>query len=427
MFLGYGRAMNLREPAGRVVVTVRRHPTATDAAIALVFAAAAMVSLSTTFELVGQDPHFGKPSKPSLVLALLAVTLPLALRRRFPISVAATVIVAFIVGRVALAPSEPVLAAWEGYVSVWACWLALYSAVVHRRKGRFSEIVIVGLVAALLIEIVRELYGGALEGLPLTRGFQLAYNVVVLALPLVLGAAVRSSRERERELAAKTVELQREREENARRAVLEERVRIARELHDVVAHHVSVMGVQAGAARRVMGTRPEKAEEVLSSIEASSRQAVVELHRLLGFLRRADQPDELAPQPDLGQLPDLVAQAGQGGLAVELVVEGEPRPLPRTLEVSAYRVVQEALTNALKHSGGTAATVRVGYGPTVLEIEVRDDGDGGGGQPLSKVGGHGLMGMRERVGLHGGHLRVGLAPHGGFAVHATFPLNGSGA
>jgi signal transduction histidine kinase len=162
----------------------------------------------------------------------------------------------------------------------------------------------------------------------------------------------------------------------------------------------------------------------LSSIEDSSRQAVVELHRLLGFLRRADQPDDRAPQPALAQLPELVAQAEQGGLTVELSVEGQPRALAPTLEVSAYRVIQEALTNALKHSGGTTATVRLGYRPTVLEIEVRDDGDGRAATPPNDLGGHGLMGMRERAALHGGHLRAGAAPQGGFAVHATFPLNG---
>lgn len=144
--------------------------------------------------------------------------------------------------------------------------------------------------------MAREVYGTALRGLPLNQGFQLVYTAVFyLAFPLLLGVAVRSLRERQRELAAQTVELQREREVNARRAVLEERVRIARELHDVVAHHVSVMGLQAGAARRVLGRQPDKAEAALSSIEASSRQAVLELHRLLGFLRRADQTDDLAP------------------------------------------------------------------------------------------------------------------------------------
>jgi signal transduction histidine kinase len=410
--------------ARQATAALRRHPVATDAAVAAAFAIAALVSLSATFELLRQDPTLDTPARPPLVLALLLVTLPLALRRRFPLSVAVVVIVAFVVGRLVLAPDLPGLSAWEGIVSVWACWLALYSAVVHGRGVSRTTLVVAVLSVVLLGEVVREIYGDALLGLPLNQGFQLAYNVVILALPLVLGAAVRSSRARRRELIERAVELQREREENARRAVLEERVRIARELHDVVAHHVSVMGVQAGAARRVMGRQPEKAEEALGSIESSSRQAVAELHRLLGFLRQAGQSDDLAPQPALSQLPALVARAGQGPLAVELTVEGDPRPLPPTLEVSAYRVVQEALTNALRHSGGTTALVRVGYRPAALEIEVHDDGPGRAPARPANLGGHGLIGMRERVGLHGGDLRAGPDPRGGFAVRATFPLNG---
>jgi signal transduction histidine kinase len=424
MVLGYGRAMS--KPARRLVALLRRHPNAADAVLAVLFAAAAFVSLYTTFELLRQDPKFHEPAKLWIALFLLAVTLPLAFRRRFPLAVAATVITAFVVGRVSLSPEVPGVA-WENYVTVWACWLALYSAVAHARRTRVTTLVVAGLTAVLFAEVLREVAfyrGGAFPGLPLNRGFFLVYNAGFIAFPLLIGLAARSLRERQSELAAQTTELQREREENARRAVLEERVRIARELHDVVAHHVSVMGVQAGAARRVMRRQPDKAEEVLSSIEASSRQAVIELHRLLGFLRRADQPEELAPQPDLAQLPDLVAQAGHAGLAVELTIEGQPRPLARTLEVSAYRVIQEALTNAVKHSGGTTATVRVDYTSTVLEIEVRDDGNGGAGRPLNNVGGHGLIGMRERIGLHGGHLRAGVTAQGGFAVHATFPLNG---
>jgi signal transduction histidine kinase len=314
--------------------------------------------------------------------------------------------------------------AWEQYFTVWACWLALYTAVAYGTGGRRRVLVVAALAILLLAEVARELFykGGPFKGLPLNQGFYLAYNVGFIMLPLLLGLAVRALRDRQTELAAQTNELRREREENARRAVLEERVRIARELHDVVAHHVSVMGVQAGAARRVMERQPAKAQEVLSSIEASSRQAVDELHRLLGFLRRADQPDELAPQPDLAQLPDLITQSSQGQLRVELSVEGEARPLPRTLEVSAYRVIQEALTNALKHSGGSTATVRLRYAPTTLEIEVLDDGKNEEPQ-LPRANGHGLIGMRERVSLHGGHLRVGARAEGGFAVHASFPLN----
>jgi signal transduction histidine kinase len=417
----------VRNQVRRIAAALSRHPIAADAGVAALFAAAALVSLHATFELMRQAPNFDLPATTPLVVGLLAVTLPLALRRRFPLAAASAAIVAFVVSRVALAPDFPFLPAWESYATVWACWLALYSAVVHHRETpRRAAVVLAALVLLLFGEIVREVFiheGGAFQGLPLNQGFQVAYNGAFLVWPLVLGAAVRSLRKRERQLAAQTVELQREREENARRAVLDERVRIARELHDVVAHHVSVMGVQAGAARRVLGRRPDQAAEVLSSIEASSRQAVVELHRLLGFLRRDGQADELAPQPDLAQLRDLVRDAGHGELRVELVVEGEPRELPATLELSAYRVIQEALTNARKHSGGTTATVRVDYRAAELAVEVLDDGGDGTAARGETIGGHGLLGMRERVSLHCGHLRAGPRPDGGFAVHATFPLD----
>ena len=418
----------MRVPARRVLAMLRRNPTATDAVVAILFSAAALVSLYATFELLRQDPTFHVPAKTALVVSLLAVTVPLALRRHFPLAVAVIVTFAFVIGRMTVNPAVPGLAAWEVIVTVWACWLALYGAVAYGSRTRATTLVVAALGAMLFGEVVREVVfyqGGAYIGLPLNEGFGLAYNAVVITLPMLLGAAVRSLRDRGRELAAQATELQREREENARRAVLDERVRIARELHDVVAHHVSVMGIQAGAARRVMNRQPERAQEALTSIEASSRQAVDELHRLLGFLRREGQDDALTPQPDLAQLTELIAQATTGDLAVNLLVEGEPRPLPGTLELSAYRVIQEALTNTIKHSGATAATVRVAYSPSMLEIDVIDDGTGKADPALSSVGGHGLVGMRERVRLHGGHLRIGpVAEGGGFAVHAAFPLNG---
>jgi signal transduction histidine kinase len=418
-----GTVIPMHRPAQRITETLRRHPTAADAGLAAVLAVSGLVALYAAFELMRQDAHFVLPAKPPLVLAVLAVTLPLTWRRRFPLTIAATVIVTFVTTRVILAPDVPFLTAWEGYATVWACWLALYSAVVHRRDTRHATPLLAALVALLCAEIVREVFfhahGGAFRGLPLNQAFVVVYNTLFLVWPLALGATVRSLRERGRELAARTDQLQREREENARRAVLEERVRIARELHDVVAHHVSVMGVQAGAARRVIDRRPQQAQEILGSIEGSSRQAVTELHRLLGFLRRDGHADALAPQPRLAQLGDLAADAG---LAVDLVVAGEPRELPATLELSAYRVIQEALTNARKHSGGTAATVRVDYRPAELQIEVCDDGRDRPAR-AQPSGGHGLLGMRERVRLHGGHLRAGPGSDGGFEVHATFPLN----
>ena len=351
---------------------------------------------------------------------MLGITLPLAWRRRFPFSVAVAVVVAFLVGRI-------VVEVPEASITVLAGSLAIYSAAVHGRP-RFRTLVLGpvprrdprrGGARAVLRRLGRRPEAAR------CRASSSPTTWSCCALPWVLGAVIRSLRERERELADRAAELQREREENARQAVFAERVRIARELHDVVAHHVSVMGVQAGAARRVMERQPDKAAEALSSIEASSRQAVVELHRLLGFLRRAGEADELAPQPGLAQLDDLVAQAARGELTVDLSIEGDPRPLSPTLEVSAYRVIQEALTNTRKHSAGATATVRVCYGPSTLEVEVLDDGAGRRRRPPGSDGGHGLIGMRERATLHGGHLRAGPRPEGGFAVHATFPLNGA--
>ena len=294
----------------------RRHPTAADLILALALSIAALVSLFTTFELLQQDPSWEAPNKGLIVLSLLAVTLPLAVRRRYPLLVAAVVTAAFVAGRMLVNPGIPGVAAWEATVTVWALWVAMYTAVVHGPERRETAIVVAAVVVVLLAEIVREIMfyeGGSFNDLPLNQGFLLAYNLVSVALPIALGLAVRGLRRRQVALTDQAVELRRQREENARRAVLDERVRIARELHDVVAHHVSVMGIQAGAARSVMRTQPERAEEALTSIESSSRQAVVELHHLLGFLRRDDQQDGLAPQPDLSRLSELVADAGGGG------------------------------------------------------------------------------------------------------------------
>jgi signal transduction histidine kinase len=409
----------VRDLARRALDWQRRHPTATDAVVAVLFTVAGLVAVLVNLAAARDlDIWLEQPPTATVVVTTLAVTLPLAWRRRFPLSAASAVTVAFVVDRILLEPVEP-------FVTVYAVWLGLYSAVVHGRRGRRAPVLALT-VGLLLGEVVRELFvvGPQTALRPATKGFLLLYQGVVIALPCLLGVAIRSLRERERELAARATELQREREEKARRAVFEERVRIARELHDVVAHHVSVMGIQAGAARRVLDRHPEKATGVLSSIEASSRQAVAELHRLLGFLRRSGEADQLGPQPGLAQLQDLVAQVARGELTVDLSVEGDPRPLPPMLDVSAYRIIQEALTNSLKHSGGAAAAVRVRYLPASLELEVLDDGRAGSRRHADGVGGQGLIGMRERASLHGGRLSVGPRPGGGFTVRASFPLNG---
>ncbi len=243
----------------------------------------------------------------------------------------------------------------------------------------------------------------------------------------VWGAAtiVRSRNELATALAARTVELEHEREEKARLAVAEERARVARELHDVVAHNLSIMVVQAGAERRALaGERPQTAE-VLDTIEQTGRAAMAEMRRLLGMLRRSDDELALAPQPSLEHVGDLVAQVREAGLPVELVVEGDVRALPRGIDLSAYRIVQEALTNALKHAGPARARVTIRYGAGALDVEVADDGGGPPGEP--PAGGHGLIGMRERVALFGGELATGRRSGGGYAVRARLPIAGGGA
>jgi signal transduction histidine kinase len=402
----------------RALGTVRRHPLAADAALACAFAIAALVSAASLFQYLDSAvPGFERPTTTATVVSMLLITAPLALRRRFPLTTAMTAVGAFLLARI-------VLNVEEGSITVLAGSFALYSAAVHGHP-RWRTPVLTLSVTLIAGEVVREIYFGAPEvrGKTLTQAFALFYNVVLVALPWVLGATVRALRQRQAELSRRAAELEREREENARRAVFEERVRIARELHDVVAHHVSVMGVQAGAARRVIHLQPERAEEALGCIETASRQAVGELQQMLGFLRQAGEVDDMAPQPGLAELPDLVSQVAQANLALELCVEGEQRPLPRTVEVSAYRIVQEALTNTVKHAGANSARVRVRFGSDMLELEVVDDGRGDG-RPKGKLGGHGLIGMRERVSLHGGELRAGPRPEGGFGVEATLPLNG---
>jgi signal transduction histidine kinase len=406
----------VRIAVARVVSSARRHPVAVDALVAVILAGLALLSVHIFYDdALGFDPTLQPPSNAAMAVAMLAPALPLALRRRSPLVAAVLVSVGFMLGR-------QVFDVYEPAVSVLILYLGIYSAARHGRPPWRT----VGLLLAVGLsigEIVYELViapGDAFGAIDL---FLLIYNVVIVLAPWWLGSTMRSRQRREEELVAQAAELQRSREENARRAVFEERVRIARELHDVVAHHVSVMGIQAAAARRVLDQRPDAAEEALVAIEAASRQAVLEMDRLLGYLRREGEVDDLAPQPGIGDLEELVADVRRAGLSIELRVEGEPSNLPRTVEVSAYRIVQEALTNTLKHSGSARVSVQLRYGDDALEVEVDDDGLVRS-SPAAQSGGHGLIGMRERVGLHGGHLRVGPRPHGGFGVHARLPFDG---
>jgi signal transduction histidine kinase len=214
--------------------------------------------------------------------------------------------------------------------------------------------------------------------------------------------------------------LEHEREETERAAVVEERRRIARELHDVIAHSVTLMTVQAGAARLLLAEDPERAREPVLSVEETGRRALAELRRMLGILRSDEAEASLAPQPGLARIDDLLAQARRAGLPVELAIAGETRVLPPGVDLAAYRIVQEALTNAHRHAGPAHAQVFLRYGSEALELEVTTDGrDAANG---ADRGGHGLVGMRERVALYDGTFEAGPSADGGYVVRARLPV-----
>jgi signal transduction histidine kinase len=221
----------------------------------------------------------------------------------------------------------------------------------------------------------------------------------------------------------RAAEAERVREEAARRRASEERLRIAREVHDVVAHHMSLINVQASTALHVYDEHPERAQEALAAIKATSKQALVELRSVVGALRRVDEELPRSPTPGAAQLDDLVEQSRASGLRVAIATEGEARPLPQALDIAVYRIVQEALTNVARHAGAAEARVRVEYGPDDVVVEVDDDGRVQRGAPVHVPGGSasGIAGMRERTTLLGGTLQAAPRPDGGFRVRAWFP------
>ena len=264
----------------------------------------------------------------------------------------------------------------------------------------------------------------------------------VVAGTFVLGRSLGLGRAYTAQLEQRAADLARSREAELRGVVADERSRIARELHDVVAHHVSVMTVQAAAARRQLDLDPERSAEAMASVETTGRTALAEMRRIVGVLRDPDEaepaePPELSPQrspqPGLTELPALIAQIGEAGLPVLLRVIGEPRPLSAGLDLAAYRIVQEALTNSLRHAGPTTAEVVIRYASRELVVQITDRGHGlaagldSRGHQAARPLGHGLLGMRERVGVYGGELYVGPRAGGGFEVLARVPIEGGSA
>jgi signal transduction histidine kinase len=401
----------------RVMGWLRARPLLADGLLAGLLAAFSLVALW----YAARDCDKGcEPGGAAAVALVLVQTLPLVWRRRHPLTV--SLVTGMATAAYGLAP-YPDLAMPVPIGGV----VGMYSVAAW--GGRRAALV-AGAIAAVGVAVVMSL--------PRTDAdvVDAAFAALGFAGAWVLGDRARVQRALAGELQERAVRLERDRAEEARRAVAAERARIARELHDVVAHHVSMMVVQAEAGPVVSERDPARAAGAFEAIAATGRQALVELRRLLGVLRGdQDGAPSLAPQPGLADVPALVEQVGRAGLRVELVVEGEPTPLPAGVDLSAYRIVQEALTNAVKHSGSGRARVLVSYGSDELRLQVVDDGKGSesalGRRPDDsdrqiRRSGRGLVGMRERVALFEGELRAGPGPDGGFTVDARLPIGAPG-
>ncbi|MEU9368252.1 sensor histidine kinase [Streptomyces avermitilis] len=348
----------------------------------------------------GQAP--AEDELPSVPWALVVLsTLPLAARRRYPLTLFMVVLGA------ALAIGSS--ASW---ITVLACVIGAYSAVVYSRY-RITAIAVLVIAAALSGFAFRNA-DPVLPGWS-SPGFVLLVAGMLASLVRFLHLRLASSRDR-------VTELQEAQEEATRRAVEEERARIAAELHDVVTHNVSVMVIQAGAARKVMDMVPEQSKEALLAVEAGGRAAMAELRHVMGLLAAPDheRPDSLEPQPGLARLDALVARVRAAGTPVSVGVSLPPDPLPPGVDLAAYRVVQEALTNTIKHARGAEASVAIGYTDDCLEIEVRDTG-GAKDSPPVESNGRGHMGLRERLAVYKGELTAGPTDAGGYQVTARIP------
>jgi signal transduction histidine kinase len=305
----------------------------------------------------------------------------------------------------------------------------LDAAAAYDTESMFLVLILAAWVAGSLLDVRQAVVAlGALlasSWLVFLRAPEVpATELIWVSIPICGTFLLSAAASRHSERARLAEERARRMEQEARQAVEEERGRITRELHDVLAHSVSVMTVQASAVRRLLRPEQEREREALMTVEETGRQALAEMRRLLGIMRTESEPPALAPQPGLGTLPQLVEQVRQSGLPVELTVEGTPVKLPAGVDLSAYRIVQEALTNTLRHAGPAHAWVAVRYEGEDVEIEVANDGVSDG---VNDGGGHGLVGMRERVALCGGELRSGPRPGGGFKISARLPVAGGAA
>jgi signal transduction histidine kinase len=390
---------------------LRSHPAGVDGFWALVLFGIGGASIS---RVDGADARGG-----SLAVALVlcaVMSLVVALRRRMP----EKMLLLAVAGGVAQLAVDIELTAANFSM------LVIIYTVAATGVGWSSRLALIGgLSAATIAQIRWPVLEASLPG----RVAIVVFQTVPFALAWVLGDSMRTRRAYFEQLEERASRLEKEREAQSKVAVAAERARIARELHDVVAHNVSVMVVQADGAAYVLDAAPDQAKKALETISSTGRQALAEMRRLLGVLRTGERMEagEYVPQPDVEQIEDLVEQCRGSGLPVDFKVEGTPRPLPSGVELTAYRIVQEALTNTRKHGGPDAgASVRLVYFDDGLGLLVEDDGKGAPHELYEDGGvdgrGHGLIGMRERVGMVGGTLDAGPRPGGGFRISALLPL-----
>jgi signal transduction histidine kinase len=342
------------------------------------------------------------------VPATALIVLPLLARRRFPFAAPAGVwllaaALSFVDGR---------LVVFTATASVAGLAAAFLLGRLHDGlRARLGLLVVLGGAATIV-------YNN-----PTHAAAELVFSPLLFAVGWVAGFAVRERSQQAEAAEERATRAELEREAAARVAVAEERARIARELHDIVAHAVSVMVLQVGAVRHKLPDALAEDRDALTSVERAGRMALAEMRRLLSAMRREGEEAELVPQPGLDGLDALLDEIGRAGLPVELHVDGQPFPLPRGIDLSAYRIVQEGLTNVLKHAHASDADVIVRYRPDELGIEVRDNGQGH--RPSDGLG-HGLVGVRERVKIYGGQMSAGTSADGGFVLTTRLPLGGEG-
>jgi signal transduction histidine kinase len=385
-------------------VLLRRHPLAADALLA-----AALVLVEVVFVLI-TPAQFRPGSLPAAIGWSVLCAAPVVLRRAglwVPVAAAVATL------------AVPMVPATQSLAFV----VLTYTAAAHRPARSAAPATLALWLPVAAVNVLDPPVDALVEVGWATAVFN---NVLTAVVAYAVGRAVHARRVTTEALRERARSAEQNQRALAERAVADERRRIARELHDVVAHHVSVMGVLATGARRVLRRDPDAADEAIGTIEDTSRATLRELRRLLDVLRTDAEPAaELAPQPGLAGIEALVEQVREAGLPVTLRVEGAPGPLEEGVALTVYRIVQEALTNALKHAGRATAVVRLTFGGGFLAVEVTDTGRGPG-RGAERVG-HGLVGMRERVGLYGGSLRTGARPGGGYRVYARIPVERVGA